>query len=95
MLVLILFYGLVINIAPRLPLQLHFLHALAWVFVHYVGLGHVLNMQSKNKFLVRHYLKNYHYSSGEGGGAVVEAFANWKVIYNLSMCMTYSMFPSR
>ena len=94
MLVLIIFYGLAFTLLPTLSpagtLVLHFSHALAWCIIHYFGLGLLLRAQSKNKFLVRHYLKNYHYSKDDGGqGAVVEAFANWKTIYNLSMCMTY------
>jgi phosphatidylethanolamine N-methyltransferase len=94
MLVLIIFYGLAFTLLPTLSpagtLVLHFSHALAWCIIHYFGLGLLLRAQSKHKFLVRHYLKNYHYSKDDGGqSAVVEAFANWKIIYNLSMCMTY------
>ena len=94
MLVLIIFYGLAFTLLPTLApagtLVLHFSHALAWCIIHYFGLGLLLRAQSKHKFLVRHYLKNYHYLKDDGGqGAVVEAFANWKTIYNLSMCMTY------
>lgn len=94
MLVLIIFYGLALTLLPTLSpsgtLVLHFSHALAWCIIHYFGLGLLLRAQSKHKFLVRHYLKNYHYSKDDGGqSAVVEAFANWKTIYNLSMCMTY------
>lgn len=99
MLVLIIFYGLAFTLLPTLSpagtLVLHFSHALAWCIIHYFGLGLLLRAQSKNKFLVRHYLKNYHYSKDDGGqGAVVEAFANWKTIYNLSMCMTYGRIDS-
>ena len=99
MLVLIIFYGLALTLLPTLSpagtLVLHFTHALAWCVVHYFGLGLLLRAQSKHKFLVRHYLKNYHYSKDDGGqSAVVEAFANWKTIYNLSMCMTYGRINS-
>ena len=94
MLVLIIFYGLAFTLLPTLSpagtLILHFSHALAWCIIHYFGLGLLLRAQSKHKFLVRHYLKNYHYSKDDDGqSAVAEAFANWKTIYNLSMCMTY------
>ncbi|KAF9463504.1 phosphatidylethanolamine N-methyltransferase [Collybia nuda] len=93
MLVLIVTYVLSISFLPRFSdqamLHLHFVHALAWCLFHYVGLGYLLRAQSKNKYIVRHFMKNYHYSSNDGGGAIVEAFANWKAIYNLSMCMTY------
>ncbi|KAF8999874.1 phospholipid methyltransferase-domain-containing protein [Cyathus striatus] len=93
MLILILSYTLAFallpSFSPSAQLTLHFVHALFWCLVHYVGLGCLLSAQSESKFLVRHYLKNYHYPPNEGGsGAIVEAFANWKTIYNLSMCMT-------
>ncbi|KAG5645124.1 phosphatidylethanolamine N-methyltransferase [Asterophora parasitica] len=93
MLVLILFYSLTMAFMPALSaramLRVHFVHALTWCLIHYVGLGHLLNAQSKSKYMVRHFLKNYHYSSSNGSGAILEAFSNWKAIYNLSMCMTY------
>jgi phosphatidylethanolamine N-methyltransferase len=102
MLVLVLFYAILLSLLPSLTsslapssiLGLHFLHALMWCLVHYLGLGWLLNAQSQNKFLVRHYVKNYHYRDDSEGvaGARVEAFANWKAIYNLSMCMTYGGF---
>ena len=71
-------------------LTLHFVHALAWCGFHCIGLGLVLRAQSQSKFLVRHFLKHYHYPHNDRGqGAVHEAFQNWKQIYNTSMCMTY------
>ncbi|KXN92537.1 Phosphatidylethanolamine N-methyltransferase [Leucoagaricus sp. SymC.cos] len=93
MLVLVMLYGFAVMIIPsnlsnRTILTLHFVHALTWCLIHYVGLGLLLRAQSQSKFLVRHYIKNYHYPDGSKG-AIVEAFANWKVIYNMSMCMTY------
>jgi phosphatidylethanolamine N-methyltransferase len=115
MLLLIITYALLLALLPPLSpsglLTLHFTHALLWCLFHTFGLGWVLRKQGRNKFLVRHFLKNYHYpqegggvgggggrdagrGGGGGGGAVVEAFNNWKGVYNLSMCMTYSMsFP--
>ncbi len=94
MLVLLIVYGLGFILLPTLSPQgvllLHFLHALAWCFVHYFGLGLLLRAQSDSKFLVRHYLKNYHYPPNDGGQtAIIEAFANWKAIYNLSLCMCF------
>ncbi|KAI9452303.1 phosphatidylethanolamine N-methyltransferase [Lactarius psammicola] len=69
---------------------LHFAHALAWMLFHTLGLGLVLQAQSSRKFLVRHFLKHYHYPARDGSrGAVREAFASWKAVYNLSMCMSY------
>ena len=75
-------------------LTLYTVHALAWVIFHSFGLGLVLREQSERKFLVRHFLKHYYYPENDGGkGALYEAFANWKSIYNMSMCMTYGMKP--
>ncbi|KAJ7161076.1 phosphatidylethanolamine N-methyltransferase [Mycena filopes] len=56
------------------------------------GLGLVLRAQGQSKFLVRHFMKYYHYPADATGGAIVEAFANWKAIYNLSLCMSYVSF---
>lgn len=96
MLVLIIGYGIGFAFLPKLSysssLVVHFVHSLVWCLFHYFGLGFLLLEQSKNKFLVRHYLKNYHYDHVQidgGQGAIIEAFSNWKSIYNLSMCMTY------
>jgi phosphatidylethanolamine N-methyltransferase len=63
-LVLLIAYA-VFSLVPALPksvgLAAHFLHAFAWRFFHSYGLGLVLRAQSKTKWLVRHYLKNYPY----------------------------------
>lgn len=80
-------------------LALHFVHASVWCLFHTFGLGLLLKAQSEKKFMVRHYLKHYHYPRNDNGkGAVQEAFSNWKAIYNTSMCMTYgetSLYPFR
>ncbi|KZT00269.1 uncharacterized protein LAESUDRAFT_732419 [Laetiporus sulphureus 93-53] len=93
-LLLIILYPLVASFLPplshRSALVLHFVHALAWCLFHSFGLGLLLRAQSQRKFLVRHFLKHYHYPQRDRAkGAVLEAFSNWKVMYNLSMCMTY------
>lgn len=48
-------------LSPHLALLAHFLHALSWRLFHSYGLGLLLRAQSKTKWLVRHYLKHYHY----------------------------------
>ena len=69
---------------------LHFGHALTWTVFHTLCLGLVLRAQSTRKFLVRHFLKHYHYPVGDvSRGAIREAFSSWKGVYNLSMCMSY------
>lgn len=95
MLLLAMFYPLasifIPSLSHRATLGLHFTHALFWCLFHCFGLGLVLQGQSEKKSLVRHFMKHYHYPQRDGGkGAIQEAFTNWKVIYNLSMCMTYS-----
>ncbi|KAI0633043.1 phosphatidylethanolamine N-methyltransferase [Trametes polyzona] len=96
-LVLIMTYALAFafipSLSPGVALALHGAHALAWCLFHSFGLGLLLRAQSQSKFLVRHYLKHYHYPQNDRGeGAVQEAFQNWKVIYNLSTTMTYASF---
>ena len=87
---MIISYAAALAIFPTSSLTLHFVHALAWSLFHEFGLGLLLRAQSQNKFLVRHYLKHYHYPQHDHGqGAIREAFQNWKGIYNMSMCMSY------
>lgn len=95
MLLLVILYSCAIFLLPALSsnaaVALHFTHACAWCIFHCFGLGLLLRAQSENKFIVRHFLKNYHYpNNDEGKGAIQEAFTNWKSLYNLSLCMTYS-----
>ncbi|KAJ7658493.1 phospholipid methyltransferase-domain-containing protein [Mycena rosella] len=96
-LLLIITYSLAISLLPRVSsrtaLGLHFAHALAWCLFHCFGLGLLLRAQGESKFLVRHFMKNYHYPANDSyRGAIVEAFTNWKAIYNLSLCMSYVSF---
>ena len=87
---MVLVYAAALTLLPAGSLAVHFCHALAWCAFHCLGLGLVLRAQSQNKFLVRHYLKHYHYPHNDRGqGAVHEAFQNWKQVYNTSMCMMY------
>jgi len=107
-LVILLMYSIT-TLVPALPnnlaLSAHFAHALAWRLFHSYGLGMLLRAQSKGKWLVRHYLKHYHYPGeavpGEEHGseresvvkrATEEAFGNWQVGYNISLVMTYGKF---
>lgn len=93
MLLLVIAYPFLTVVLPTPWLAnpgLHFAHALAWMLFHTLGLGLVLKAQSSRKFLVHHFLKHYHYPARDGSrGAVREAFASWKAVYNLSMCMSY------
>lgn len=103
---LLISYVLVFTLLPRelsnkTVLALHFIHALGWCLFHSFGLGLLLQGQSKNKMLVRHFLKHYPYPQRPGFGkssslakaAATEAFENWKRLYNLSLCMSYSRCP--
>jgi hypothetical protein len=88
-LLLIAAYVVGAAVLPK-TLSLYFVHAMAWTLFNTIGLGLLLKAQSERKFLVRHFLKHYHYPANDGGqGAVQEAFSNWKQLYNLSMVMTY------
>ncbi|KIP06876.1 hypothetical protein PHLGIDRAFT_30282 [Phlebiopsis gigantea 11061_1 CR5-6] len=96
-LILVISYVLLATFIPSLShgatLALHTAHAFTWVMFHSFGLGLLLRAQSERKFLVRHFLKHYHYPRNDSGkGAVYEAFSNWKSMYNMSMCMTYASF---
>ncbi|KAI9463938.1 phosphatidylethanolamine N-methyltransferase [Russula earlei] len=93
MLVLAMAYPLLATILPSRLLTsaaVQFGHAFAWTLFHTLCLGLVLRAQSTRKFLVRHFLEHYHYPTRSlRRGAVREAFASWKAVYNLSMCMSY------
>lgn len=80
-------------LSPNSTLLLHFSHAVFWRLFHSFGLGLLLKAQSDSKWMVRHYVKHYHYPPGTTG-AVEEAFNNWKGLYNLSLCMTYGKYPA-
>ncbi|EIW72203.1 hypothetical protein TREMEDRAFT_66761 [Tremella mesenterica DSM 1558] len=106
--VLLLLYALstlVPGLRPNIALTAHFLHALSWRLFHSFGLGLMLRAQSKTKWLVRHYLKHYHYPGDPDDStyhedarasvvrrATQEAFGNWQVVYNISLLMTYVSF---
>lgn len=88
---LVLLYGSWAFASPTFtaPTQitLAFVNASLWRLFHSFVLGLALKAQSEKKWIVRHFLKHYHYSTGSG--AIDDAFANWKATYNLSLCMTY------
>ena len=91
-LVFVLVSAFIPSLSEKASLALYSAHTLAWCLFHSFGLGLLLRAQSERKFLVRHFLKHYHYPRGDDGkGALYEAFSNWKSIYNTSMCMTYGM----
>ena len=71
-------------INPTKQLVAMFVNALAWRFIHTFVLGGILKAQSEKKWMVRHFLKHYHYED-LGYTAVDEAFNNWKSIYNMSV----------
>lgn len=97
-LLLLVGYVIVASLLPQMTptatLALHFTHALLWRCFHSFGLGALLHAQSERKFLVRHYMKHYFYAQTDvRKGALEEAFANWKSIYNMSLSMTYGLCP--
>lgn len=58
--------------------------AFFWSAIYSGGVGTLLWAQSKNKFFTRHFVK--------WGGNQVDAFQNWKSIFNLALSMTYVTF---
>lgn len=74
-------------------IALAFVNALSWRIFHTFGLGLALKYQSEKKWIVRHFLKHYHYEAD--GEPVQDAFSNWKATYNLSLCMSYGKFETR
>lgn len=88
---LLAFYGSLAMILPPMSrnkqIGLAFANALAWRVFHTFGLGLALKAQSESKWIVRHFLKHYHYEGS--AGPVEDAFDNWKATYNLSLCMSY------
>ncbi|RKL36419.1 Phosphatidylethanolamine N-methyltransferase [Fusarium oxysporum] len=59
-------------------------HALAWRVWYHLGLGLILDQQSKNKMWTRHFLK-----FGESAG---EAWRQWKGLHHISMIMCNTAF---
>ncbi|CDZ96394.1 phosphatidylethanolamine n-methyltransferase [Phaffia rhodozyma] len=92
MTLLLLVYTLLPTLFPKASstLTAYFAHALFWRLFHSFVLGFALKKQSENQWLVRHFMKHYHYPTTSG--AVEECFGNWKGAYNLSLCMTYVSF---
>lgn len=88
MLILVISYTLALTFLPP-SVPLHFAHSLGWILFHTFGLGMALKSQSENRFLVKHFMKHYHYLVEGSDEAVKEAFGNWKAVYNMSMCMTF------
>ncbi|KAG9305632.1 hypothetical protein G9A89_001693 [Geosiphon pyriformis] len=87
--IFIIFYSVVVPLfiagASENYVKFFFItQCLAWRIFHTYGLGSVLYLQSKDKFLTKHYIKY--------GGSAGDAFSNWKSIYNLSLCMNYVTF---
>ncbi|KAL6710169.1 phosphatidylethanolamine N-methyltransferase [Coniothyrium glycines] len=61
-----------------------FINALAWRLWYALGLGYILNRQSKKKNWTRHFIKY--------GETKEEAWRQWKALYHLSMTMCYASF---
>ena len=73
-------------VTPTTPIwqALFILNALGWRLWFTVGLGFVLNRQSRNKMWTRHFVKY--------GESTEEAWRQWKGMYHLSMTMCYASF---
>ena len=88
------FYGLTPHLLPQLGPKTYtaclFINACLWRVFHSFGLGSLLKAQSESRWMVRHFLKHYNYD--HSSDAVLEAFHNWKIIYNASLIMTYCSY---
>lgn len=60
------------------------LHAIAWRLWYAIGLGYILDRQSKDKYWTRHFLKF--------GESTEEAWRQWKSMYHVSMTMAWVSF---
>jgi len=89
-------YVIILSVLPTKPLHFlqnfHLMHTLFWRLFHSGGLGLVLHSQSRTRWFVRHFVKNYLYGKQLKTAAVKEAFANWTAIYNFSLIMTFLSF---
>jgi len=79
------------HLSPGQQIAAVTVNALGWRVIHTFVLGNILKAQSEKKWMIRHFLKHYHYEE-VGFGATEEAFNNWKGIYNMSLCMVYASF---
>ena len=85
--ILLVFYTVCMTVfTPTTPIYqaLFVLHALFWRLWYSVGLGIMLNLQSKEKMFTRHFVKY-----GESAG---EAWRQWKGMYHLSLTMCHASF---
>ncbi|KAG1474918.1 hypothetical protein G6F56_000049 [Rhizopus delemar] len=84
--VFIILYAVLVPLAVpgKFGILIAVAQAFIWRFLHSIGNGVLLQAQSDNKFLTRHYIK--------WGGTVREAFRNWKSLFNLTLTMTYVTF---
>lgn len=84
--VLPLYVAALTFVAPSTPLwqALFVVHALIWRVWYHLGLGLLLDRQSKSKMWTRHFLK-----FGESAG---EAWRQWKGLYHISMIMANTSF---
>ena len=80
-------YVAVLTLAvPTTPFwqTLFVIHALAWRVWYHLGLGLILDQQSKNKMWTRHFVKF--------GESKDEAWRQWKALHHISMIMANASF---
>ncbi|EPS43737.1 hypothetical protein H072_2275 [Dactylellina haptotyla CBS 200.50] len=75
-------------LVPATPLTqtIFILHALFWRLFYSVGLGIILNLQSKRKSWTRHFLKY--------GETVDESWRQWRSLFHMSTCMCHLSFAA-
>lgn len=75
-------------VTPNTPTVqfLFFIHALLWRGWYCVGIGVLLTLQSKEKWITRHFVKY--------GNTPVEAWRQWKGLYHFSMTLSVASFSA-
>lgn len=84
-LIQVYFYTVAILTPTTLPFQAFFvINAVIWRLWYSIGIGYLLDRQSKKKRWTRHFIKY--------GETTEEAWRQWKGIYHISMTMCYVSF---
>lgn len=86
-LIQVYFYTLSFFTPSTLPYQTFFvINAIIWRLWYSIGVGYILDRQSKKKRWTRHFIKY--------GETTEEAWRQWKGIYHISMTMCYVSFAT-
>ncbi|KAG0144326.1 hypothetical protein CROQUDRAFT_660096 [Cronartium quercuum f. sp. fusiforme G11] len=88
--ILVIIYSLYLLCFNNTPKSFILFNAFVFRILHSFGLGILLKKQSDQKWIVRYFLKHYHWHTESE--VLEDCFGNWKGIYNLSLIMSYVSF---